>query len=88
MKLIEIYAALPTTNSEIERGFSCMKRIKTALRNKLSVGRLQDLMMIALNGEDVKLWRPDESFNHWNSTHDVRNFRKFDFIFNLLAFSF
>ena len=52
MKLIEIYAALPTTNSEIERGFSCMKRIKTALRNKLSVWRLQDLMIIALNGED------------------------------------
>ena len=40
MKLIEIYTALPTTNSEIERGFSCIKRIKTALRNKLSVGRL------------------------------------------------
>jgi len=27
---------LPTTNAEIERGFSCMKRIKTGFRNKLS----------------------------------------------------
>ena len=59
-----------------------MKRRKTALRNKLSVGRLQDLMMIALNGGDVKLWRPDESFNYWKSTNDVHNLKKKnDFIF-------
>jgi len=31
-----MYATLPTTNAGVERGFSCMKRIKTDFRNKLS----------------------------------------------------
>jgi len=39
-----IDAALPTTNSEIEREFNCTKRLKTDLRNKLSVGRIQNLI--------------------------------------------
>jgi len=36
MKLVEIYAALLTTNAEIEieRGFSCMKKIKTGSLNE------------------------------------------------------
>ena len=66
MKFVEIYAALSTTNAEIERGFSCMKRIKTDFRNKLSIGRLQDLLMISLHEEDIKLERLDERENHWN----------------------
>jgi len=41
MKLVEIYATLFTANAEIERGFSCMKRIKTFFRNKLS-GKIFD----------------------------------------------
>jgi len=49
MKLVQTYAVLLTTNAEIERGSSCMKRIKTAFRNKLSVGRLQGILMISMN---------------------------------------
>jgi len=52
MKLVEIYAVLSTTNAKIQRGSSCMKRIKTDFRNKLSVGRLQDLLTISLGGRD------------------------------------
>jgi len=40
MKLVEIYTALPARNTEIERG------IKTDIRDKLSVVRLQALLMI------------------------------------------
>jgi len=53
IKLVKSDAALPTINAEIARGFSCMKRIKTDFRNKLSVERLQDLLMISLNGEEI-----------------------------------
>ena len=38
MKLVEIYATFLTMNTEIERGFSSTKRIKTDFRNKLSGG--------------------------------------------------
>jgi len=31
-----MYATLPTMNALTERGFSCMNRIKTDFRNKLS----------------------------------------------------
>jgi len=53
IKLVKIYAALPTTNSEIER-IQLLKRIKTDLKNKLSVGRIQKPIMISLNEEDIK----------------------------------
>jgi len=43
--LVKIYAALPPMNLEIERGFNCKKTIKTDLRNKLSVGRIQNPRM-------------------------------------------
>jgi len=56
MKFAETHAALPPRNAETPRRFSCTKRIKTDFRNKLSVGRrLQDLLMISRNEED----RPD-----------------------------
>lgn len=72
IELLKIYAALPSSNAEVERGFSCMNRIKTKLRNKLSVGRMQDLIAISLNGQPVKDWSPNESFNYWKVANDVR----------------
>jgi len=76
IKLVEIYAALTIKPSKIERGFSCIKRVKTDLRNKLSVGRLQDLMIISLNGEGLKLWRRNENSNQWNSINDFYSLNK------------
>jgi len=63
-------------NSEIERGFSWTKRIKTGLRSELSVWRLQGLMMISLNGDDIKVWRLDESYHHLSPNNDLANFQK------------
>jgi len=73
MILLRIFAALPSSNAEVARGFSCMNRTKTHLRNKLSIGKLEYLMMISLNGEDYKTWSPNESYVHWKMSNTLRN---------------
>ena len=70
---------LPKVNSEIERGFSCLKRTNPDLRNKLIFKRLQNLRMISLNKEGVKLWTLDENYNNWNSIKKLPSLNKIDF---------
>jgi len=70
LQLVEVYACLPCTNAEVERGFSAMNRIKTDIRNRLLPEKLNDLMMISLNGGEPGQWsseRIDEWFNFWKS---------------------
>ena len=76
LEILNVFCSLPTTNAEVERGFSCMKRIKTNLRNKLLIGTLHHLMMISLNGEDISTWTPDKSLEDWLKGYKIRNFRK------------
>jgi hypothetical protein len=54
-ELLRIYFSLPISNAEVERGFSAVNRIKTDLRirNRLSTGKLEDLMMIHLMVQSV-----------------------------------
>jgi len=53
-KWVEMYATLSTTNAGIERGFCCMKRIKTDFGNKLS-GEAPRSSDASLTGEDIKM---------------------------------
>ena len=73
IQLLTLYSTLPVSNAEVERGFSALSRIKTKLRNKLSVGRLEDLMMISLNGPNIKDWQVKESFFLWETHNKIRN---------------
>jgi len=76
LQLVEVYACLPCTNAEVERGFSAMNRIKTDIRNRLLPEKLNDLMMISLNGGKSGQWsseRIDEWFNFWKINYDIRN---------------
>jgi len=55
------------SNAEVERGFSCMNRIKTKIRNKLLPETLNELMMIDLNGGESGEWsisRVEEWFQY------------------------
>ncbi len=49
-KLARIALVIPVSSAAAERGFSCMKRIKTSLRNRLTEKKLKNLMMISLEG--------------------------------------
>ena len=47
-----ILQTIPVGSCEAERNFSCMKRIKTALRNRLNNEHLNNLIFIDLNGPE------------------------------------
>ncbi|XP_078368574.1 uncharacterized protein LOC144652439 [Oculina patagonica] len=49
-RLAEVGLALPVSNAWPERGVSCLKRLKTRLRSRLSQKMLNSLMMISING--------------------------------------
>ena len=73
IELIKIYSILPCSNSEVERGFSTMKRIKTELRNKLGIGTIMELMMVSLNGVESSKWDSSVSYNRWICLNNIRN---------------
>lgn len=52
--LLAIALVLPVATAECERGFSTMKRIKTALRNRMSGTKLLSLMVISIQGVDTQ----------------------------------
>ena len=51
--IAEVCLSMPVSNAWPERGCSALKRIKTRLRNRLSVDMLQALLMITINGPKV-----------------------------------
>ena len=50
-RLIELALLLPVATASVERAFSAMKIIKTELRNKMSDGWLNDLMVVYIERE-------------------------------------
>jgi hypothetical protein len=53
-RLIELAMLLPVATASVERAFSSMKIIKTELRNKMSDGWLNDLMVVYIEREIFK----------------------------------
>jgi hypothetical protein len=47
-----LYFQFYATTCTCERGFSCMSRVKTTLRNRLTNTILQGLMMVSVHGPD------------------------------------
>ena len=47
-KCIQLSATIPVNTAEVERGFSCMNRIVSYVRNSLTE-RASDLMLLSLN---------------------------------------
>ena len=50
LHLVELLLVLPMSTAACERGFSCMKRIKTDWHASLTVEMLTKVMFISLNG--------------------------------------
>ena len=51
-KLAQIALTLPVSNADTERGFSCMNRVKSELRNRLTVSSLDILLRISMEGPE------------------------------------
>lgn len=52
--LSEYHESATMNTAECERAFSTMKRITTALRNRLITVNLEHLMRISINGPDIQ----------------------------------
>jgi len=65
-RLLVIAATLPMTSVECERYFSMMKRIKTELRNRLSVAATSALLITATDAAPVDAFCPLESVAGWH----------------------
>ena len=52
--VLQLILVLPATNAECERCFSCLKRVKTYLKNALSQKKLNHLMILNIFEEETE----------------------------------
>jgi len=61
-KLFSLILTIPSTSVSVERSFSCLKRIKTYLRNSISQHRLSSLAIISIEKELINNLKNTEAF--------------------------
>ncbi|XP_014666641.1 PREDICTED: uncharacterized protein LOC106808429 [Priapulus caudatus] len=65
MHIVEVLLVLPLSTAACERGFSCMKQVKTDWRASLTVEMLTKLMFIVLNGPAPTDFRAAGAVKAW-----------------------
>jgi len=63
---VQILQVLPVSSAACERGFSQTNRPHTAVRSRLAVTALSDLLMISING--LRDWNVDKYILSWLKT--------------------
>ena len=70
--LAALAVTAPIHTSDCERGFSAQNQVKTALRNRISSERVDDLLIVKIEGEDLKNFDFLAALQHWR-TNKQRN---------------
>lgn len=70
-ELLKILAVLPIGSTEAERSFSCVRRIHTWLRSRMTTDRLSDLAVIAMHCHSIHIDR-DKVYNKYMAIHPRR----------------
>ena len=65
LMLVEIILILPVSTACCERGFSCVKQIKSNLRSTLTTETLDVLVRISLDGRSLEEFDPMPAVKHW-----------------------
>jgi len=65
---VQILQVLPMSSAACERGFSQINRPHTAVRNRLAVTILSDLLIISINGPYLRDWNVDKYVLSWLKT--------------------
>ena len=65
LRLVTLILLIPMDTSECERGFALMNRLKTAMRNRLQPGHLDDLMVICMLGPSINTLNVKEILKYW-----------------------
>lgn len=81
LMLVEILLALPISSAACERGFSCMKRVKSDWRSSLTPSMLRMLMFIAIEGCPLEEFNSIPVLDRWWRTGRAKRpgFNPFDF---------
>ena len=64
--VMDLILTLPDTSSEVERGYSQMKFIKTNIRSKLTTENFNNLMPIKMLASFIDEFDPILAIEHWN----------------------
>ena len=64
-ELFKLYSVLPITSVECERVFSQVGRVKTKIRNSLSIDTLDQLIMVSRNGVGREKFNFEKAFIYW-----------------------
>ena len=65
---VQILQVLPVSSAACERGFSRMNLHHTAVRNRLAVTTLHNLLMISINGPCLRDWNVNKYVLSWLRT--------------------
>lgn len=71
-KLCSIAITIPLSSSACERTFSCLKRIKSYLRNSLLDNNLSNLSVLSEEKSESKLLDIDEIIDTFSNSHNNR----------------
>lgn len=58
---------LPVSTADCERGFSCMNRVVTPLRNRLKTENIDKLLQISAEGTDIDTFDFDITLSKWSN---------------------
>ena len=70
--LLKIYLTSPIASVTSERGFSCLKRVKTYLRSTMLQERLSALAILNFESENIKLVNIEDVINEFANNKNRR----------------
>ena len=67
LALMDLIMTMSPTTSEVERGFSQLKLIKTNLRSKMTQKTLSTCMAVKMLSKEIDQFDPTEAIHRWNA---------------------
>jgi len=74
IKLAALALTAPIHTADCERGFSAQNQVKTAARNRLSSVRLDDMVMVKLEGGPMDQFDYSAALIHWRNSKERKIF--------------
>ena len=68
LDVIDLLLDLPASSSEVERGFSQLKLLKTSFRSSLSEKHLNNSLAIKMLSKPISEYDPSEAIDFWNTS--------------------
>ena len=72
--LASLALTAPIHTADCERGFRLQNSLKTSVRNRLGSERVDDLMVVSAEGEDLDQFDFNAALQHWRKKKDRRIF--------------